>query len=177
MQRLRMYFNLLVFYFFGGNLYAKLIGVKVGKNCRIYTKHFGSEPYLIEIGDNVTITQTVRFVNHDGAAWLVSDEHGRRHRYGRISIGSNVFIGLNVVIMPGVNVGDNCIIAAGSVVTKNVEANSIVAGVPARKKSDFFLYKKRVLLEYVSNDYFIRQGGFSKKIIAAVCDKKINEEE
>ena len=54
-----------------------------------------------------------------------------------IIVGNNVIIGLDSIIMPGVNIGDNVIIAAHSVVTKNVADNTIVAGVPAREISSF----------------------------------------
>ena len=52
--------------------------------------------------------------------------------FGPISIGNNVFIGNNVIILPGVTVGDNVVIGAGAVVTKNIPSNSVCAGVPAR---------------------------------------------
>ncbi|MBN8449609.1 MAG: acyltransferase [Candidatus Accumulibacter sp.] len=166
-----MLFNLFVFFAFGGNAYARRIGVQLGSDCRIYTRHFGSEPYLISIGNHVTITQTVRFVTHDGAAWLVSDAHGRRYRYGRIFIGSNVFVGLGAILMPGITIGDNCIVAAGSVVTKDVPPNSIVAGVPARIISDFRIYRDRALSEYISEDYFSAHGGLTRQSIERICPK------
>ena len=49
-----------------------------------------------------------------------------------IIIGNNVWIGASVTVVPGVTIGDNAIIAAGAVVTKDVEANTIVGGVPAK---------------------------------------------
>ena len=49
-----------------------------------------------------------------------------------IRIGKNVWIGSNSTILPGVTIGDNSVVAAGAVVTKNVEANTIVGGVPAK---------------------------------------------
>ncbi len=49
-----------------------------------------------------------------------------------VKIGNKVWIGANVTILPGVSIGDGAIIAAGAVVTKNVQANTIVAGVPAK---------------------------------------------
>lgn len=53
--------------------YAKYKGVEVGNNCRLYISDFGSEPFLITIGDNVTITAGVKILTHDGSAWLVRD--------------------------------------------------------------------------------------------------------
>lgn len=58
--------------------------------------------------------------------------NGRKGRNGPIRIGNNVWIGARATILPNVKIGDNCIIAAGAVVTKDVEPNTIVGGVPAK---------------------------------------------
>ena len=50
----------------------------------------------------------------------------------RIVVGKNVWIGSNATILAGVTIGDNAVVAAGAVVTKDVEANTIVGGVPAK---------------------------------------------
>ena len=60
---------------------ARRKGVKVGTNCRIYTTAFGSEPWLIEIGNKVTVTAGVRILTHDGSTWLFNDDIGRRFLY------------------------------------------------------------------------------------------------
>jgi acetyltransferase-like isoleucine patch superfamily enzyme len=132
--------------------YGRYLGTKIGKDCRIYTKDFGSEPWLIEIGNHVTITSGVRFINHDGSTWLIGDEKGRRQIFKRIIIGNNVFVGVNSIILPGVKIDDNVVIAAGSVLTKSVPAGSMVGGNPAKIIGSFDTYKKRVLETYVSND-------------------------
>lgn len=93
---------------------------------------FGSEPFLISIGDGTTISSEVLFVNHDGALSLVKDERGRRFEYFRITIGKNCFIGARSILMPGVNIGDNCIVASGAIVTKSLPEGVIVGGNPAR---------------------------------------------
>ena len=51
--------------------------------------------------------------------------------FGKVKIGSNVYIGTNSLIMPGVTVGDNVLIAAGSVVTNSVPSNVVIGGNPA----------------------------------------------
>lgn len=56
-----------------------------------------------------------------------------RHLHAPVHIGKQCFVGARCMIMPGVNVGNNCVIAAASIVTKNVEDNSLVAGNPATK--------------------------------------------
>jgi acetyltransferase-like isoleucine patch superfamily enzyme len=129
----------------GGEWYARKIGVKLGSNCRIYTQNFGSEPFLITIGDRVTITSGVKILTHDGSTWLVRDGSGVRYqKYAPVTIGNDVFIGVNSIIMPGVSVGNRVIIGAGSVVTKSVPDNTVVAGTPARFIMDFDSYEKKI---------------------------------
>lgn len=113
----------LIYLKFRGKIkYARKLGVKIGSGCRIYSVEFGSEPFLISIGDNVTITAGVKFITHDGSSWLMRDEKGRRFYFQPIQIGNNVFVGMNSIIMPGVKIEDNVIVAAGSVVTKSIPA-------------------------------------------------------
>lgn len=116
-----------------GPIYAaRARGVKVGEGCRIYSLNFGGEPWLISIGDRVTVTGGVQFVTHDGASWLLRDGKGRRQRYAPIEIGNDVFIGASSIILPGVRVGNRVIIAAGSIVNRSIPDNCVVAGVPAK---------------------------------------------
>lgn len=118
---------------------AKKIGVKIGNGCRIIPnpiKVFGTEPWLISLGNNVEITGSVSFVNHDGAIWILRNlkkEYKDTDIFGKILVGNNVFIGIRTIILPNVKIGDNVIIGAGSIVTNNIESNSVYAGVPARK--------------------------------------------
>ncbi|WP_340077593.1 acyltransferase [Leptobacterium sp. I13] len=134
-----------------GVAYARLKGVSVGNDCRILTTTLGSEPWLISIGNKVTITSGVRLITHDGSSWLFSDKKGRRQIYRRIVIGNNVFIGVKSIIMPGVKIDDNVIVAAGSVVVKSIPSGVIVGGNPAKIIGDYNSYKERVLKNYVAN--------------------------
>lgn len=111
--------------------YAKYIGVKIGENCSIHTTSFSSEPYLIEIGNHVQVTNNVKFFTH-GAGWMLRDELPNFDSFGKIKIGNNVYIGNNAMIMPGVTISDNVIIGAGAIVTKSIPKNVVVAGIPAR---------------------------------------------
>ena len=115
--------------------YLAAMGVKIGEGCRIYgipEEVFGSEPYLCRLGDHVSITSGVRFVSHDGGVWVFRDRFPDLDVFGPITVGSNVFIGINAIIMPGVTIGDNVVIGSGSVVTRDIPGNSVAAGVPAR---------------------------------------------
>jgi acetyltransferase-like isoleucine patch superfamily enzyme len=116
-----------------GRVYAlRALGVRVGSGCRILSDIATTEPWLISVGDRVTISSGVTFITHDGSGWLYRDERGRRYRFAPIRVGSDVFIGAGVTILPGVSIGDRCVVGAGSVVTTSVPDETIVAGVPAR---------------------------------------------
>lgn len=130
--------------------YAQSIGVSVGKNCKFYHNiTWGSEPYLIEIGDYVRITNGVSFITHDGGVWVLRNLKFKKEDinidvFKRIKIGNNVHIGWNAIIMGGVTIGNNCIIGAGAVVTKDVPNNTIVAGVPAKKIKSVDEYYEKI---------------------------------
>ena len=111
-------------------------GMKIGDGCEIFDNvNFGSEPYLITIGDHVRITEGVKFLNHDGGVWVLRKMKLLEDAdiFGQIKVGNNVHIGMDATICPGVTIGDNCIVGVGSIVTKNVESNTVVAGIPAHK--------------------------------------------
>lgn len=115
-------------------LYTKELGVKIGKNTRFTGKNirFGSEPFLISIGSNCTVTSGVSFQTHDGGVALFRKVHKGMNVFGKITIGDNVFIGNNVIVMPGVTIGNNVVIGAGSIVTKNIPSDVVIAGIPAK---------------------------------------------
>lgn len=129
----------------GDSRAARRLGVRVGSDCRILSCNIASEPWLVEIEDRVTISTEVLFVTHDGTGWLVSDVQGRRYMYAPIHIGTRSFIGARSVLLPGVSIGADCIVGAGSVVTKSVPSGLVVAGNPARVVSTTAQFRERAL--------------------------------
>ena len=128
------------FVVFRGNkaAYLRHLGARIGPECEILAEvsAFGTEPWLIEIGRRVTITHGVTFLTHDGASRLFrqrlpgSSPWG--NRFGTIWIGDNSFVGANALLMPGIRIGPDSIVGAGSLVTHDVPPNTVVGGVPAR---------------------------------------------
>ncbi len=137
-------------------------GVIIGDNTVIYDCLFSSSNKGDEfsIGKNCTLTG-VTFLAHDAAPThhikeLVIDN--RHYRSGsrlpyrkKISVGNNVFIGYRTVILPGVSIGDNSIVGAGSVVTQNIPDNVVVAGNPAKIIASIDQYRDRMYKRFSTN--------------------------
>lgn len=114
---------------------CKSHGMKIGKGVKIFERvYFGSEPYLIEIGDKTQIAGGTRFVNHGGTTKTLRRLNGFEdvRIFGRIKIGKNCTIGSNCIIQQDVEIGDNCILGASSVLTHSMPSNSVFSGNPAR---------------------------------------------
>lgn len=130
---LKLFFEMIRRRFESPEQYARRIGVKVGMGCKINTKMYSTEPYLIEIGDNVRIAPDTAFYTH-GGIWslrMIFKDPQLDH-FGKIKVGNNTYIGERCMIMPGVSIGENCIVGGGSVVTKSVPDGCMVAGNPAK---------------------------------------------
>ena len=125
--------------------YARSLGVSIGENCKIAKCIWGSEPYLIQIGNHVHITTNVLFINHDGGVWVFREEISDFDVFGKIVIDDNTYIGNNAVIMPGVRIGKNCVVGANSVVTKSIPDNTVAAGVPAKFICTTEAYKSKMM--------------------------------
>lgn len=84
----------------------------------------------VTFGDNVLVAPNVCITTAGHPIHYLSR---RKYEYAdEITIGNNVWIGANVVINPGVKIGDNCVIGSGSVVTKDIESDSVAVGNPCR---------------------------------------------
>ena len=116
--------------------------------------------FLIEIGNNVTLSIRVTLLAHDASTKKCLGFT----KIGKTRIGDNVFIGANATVLPGVCVGDNCVIGANSVVTKNVPENTVVTGNPARVVCSLseFREKNGALME--NTKVFGREYRFSKRL-------------
>lgn len=137
----------IAYYFYSNHKFAKLSGVKMGKNCKIGTKKLGSEPYLITIGHDFYTSSNIQFITHDGSVNVLRNyypEHRTADLFGRIIIGNNVFIGYGCTILPGSVIGDNVIVGANTVVKGSLNSNSVYAGVPARYICSLDEYKQKV---------------------------------
>lgn len=115
--------------------FARRIGVTVGEDCLLVgvsRKTFGSEPYLITLGNHVGVAADVRFITHDGALRVFRRKYPSIDRVGRIVLHDNVAVGLGAMLLPGVEVGPNAVVAAGAVVRRSVPPGVVAGGNPAR---------------------------------------------
>jgi acetyltransferase-like isoleucine patch superfamily enzyme len=141
-------------------------GVKIGKNMRAFSPPISKEPYLLEFGDNITISTGVKFTTHDNSIIKIVDN--ATDIFGRIKIGDNCFIGQNATILPGVEISNNIIVAAGSVVTKSfTQEGIIIGGNPAKIIGTFQQYSAK----YKDNAFNIR-GLNSNQIKALILENE-----
>lgn len=107
----------------------------MGKNVYLFTDSIGTEPYLVNIQDNVIVASHVVFITHDVSAFTITRYLGLENpldKVGSITLLENSMIGAYSLLMPGCCVGKNSIIAAGSVVTGKIPDNEVWGGIPAR---------------------------------------------
>ena len=113
-------------------------GATIGEGTRFNcsTDAFGSEPYLVTIGKDCLFASGARFLTHDGGIKVLNSlnkfDGKKMDKFAPVVIGDNVYTGVDVTIMPGVKIGNNCIIGAGSIVTHDIPDNSVAVGIPAK---------------------------------------------
>lgn len=123
--------------------YLRSLGMSIGEDVFFYaplkTLVDTQYPWQISIGNHVKITQGVILLTHD-YSWSVMkmvEMDGQSGRIlgasGNLTIGNNVFIGMNAIVLRGVTIGNDVIIGAGSIVTKDCESGWVYAGNPAKK--------------------------------------------
>lgn len=136
----------------------KYIGVKVGERCR-FSKNicFGSEPYLVSIGDDFFCSTNVNFITHDGSISVIRKSLLDGKRFDLISpikVGNNVFLGFDTTVLRGSIIGDNIIVGAKSLVMGKLESNCVYAGIPVKRIcsiEELFLKNKSQLIEITDN--------------------------
>ena len=149
-------------------------GVKIGKNTDLIRSSIDYlYPELLEIGDNVTITN---------ATILTHDASTRKNigytKFAPVHIGSNVFIGFGAIVLPGVHIGDNVIIGAGSVVSKNISDNRVVAGTPPREIMSYEDYLEKIKgLMYGENVFNEIPMVISREVREKILEKRSYKDE
>ncbi|MBO5629049.1 MAG: acyltransferase [Aeriscardovia sp.] len=112
--------------------YFRKMGMTIGKGCNICDNITTTQAYLITLGDNVTLAGGVLFVGHDNSVSKMIPN--TTDLFGRITIGDNCFVGNRAIIMYGVTLAPNIVVAAGSVVTRSFDTPGIIiGGNPARQ--------------------------------------------
>lgn len=126
-------------------------GGQVGESVHILASNIDmGEPYLIKIGNNVTLTG-VKVLTHDACLFKTTGYT----RVGKVHIGNDVFVGWGSIILPDVTIGNRVVIGAGSVVAKDIPDNSVVVGNPCKivKSYDELVEKNvRAMQETVTID-------------------------
>lgn len=137
------------------------MGMTVGKNFKRLNGVIldPGHCWLIEIGDNVTMAPRVHILCHDAS----TKQHLGYTKIGRVTIGNNVFIGAESIVLPGVTIGDNVIIGANSTVTHDIPEGSVAVGSPARVicTLEAYLNKEKSRMETApcyGEDYTLRQN-------------------
>ncbi len=110
---------------------ARHEGVIMGKHNLIMSKFWDTEAYLIKIGNYCQLTEDSRIYTHGGSL-VAREKYPKFDFFGKVELGDRVYVGAGAKIMPGVSIGDNVLIASGSVVTKSIPSNVVVAGNPAK---------------------------------------------
>ncbi len=138
----------------------RLMGVKIGENTIIYTSLSNFDtffPNLITIGSHCVIGKKTLLITHDYSRNFPTDGLSTMTK-GKITIGDHTFIGMRCIILPGVSIGKNVIVGAGTVVTKSIPDNMVAAGNPARVICSLEKYmEKRSDREEVHDETYIKK--------------------
>lgn len=109
--------------------------VSIGERCNILRSTLFTDPAYVRIGNNVHFA-TCSIIGHDGSAGMLEAARGvPLDGTGKVDIRDNVFIGHEAIVLPGVTIGPNAIVAAGAVVNRDVPPGAVVGGVPAKQIS------------------------------------------
>lgn len=136
-------------------------GLHLGENVAIIDTFFfdPSHCFLISIGDNCTICPNVRLIAHDAS----TKGHLGYTKIGRIDVRANCFIGDSTLVLPGVTIGPNSIVGAGSIVKRDIPPYSVAAGNPARVICSLDEYLEKMRLKSKDKKIF-NEGYFIDRI-------------
>lgn len=131
--------------------YLRSVGVQIGGGNKIRVRSFHidlTRPSLITIGSNCSFNENFTLLTHDFVTRVFRNT-GRQfvNSSGRVTIGNNVSFGQNVMVLKGVTIGDNCFIGAGSIVSRDIPANSIAVGSPCKVIMSLEEYYQRRLVK------------------------------
>jgi maltose O-acetyltransferase len=128
--------------------------------------------WLISVGDESVIASDTRILAHDGSTKHWTD----RIRVGRVDIGRRVYIGAGSLVLPGVRIGDDSIVGAGSVVTRDVPERTVAAGNPAMPIAslDDFVAKHQARTE--SRPCYPRPGFSAYEYVTAENAQRMRDE-
>ena len=129
----------------------------IGEECFWQPHNLPSDPKCVKLHNNVVVAANVTFITHDAIYNMLNHmkPETRFHQYlNCIEVMDNTFIGLGSLILPGVTIGPNAIVAAGSVVTKDVPPGTVVGGNPAKIIGSFesVIIKQKNYSATVQND-------------------------
>lgn len=155
------------------------VGMTIGERVNIYDPRSvcidETRPFLVKIGDDVKITRGVTMLTH-GYDWsvLAGLHDVVLGSGGGITVGNNVFIGMNTTILKGVHIGNNVVIGAGSLVNKDIPDNYVAAGNPCKTImpiEEYFEKRKKAQLAEAFEVYEMYVDKFGKEPPQEIFDE------
>ena len=124
--------------------------IRIGNKTSIAKAQIVSlESYKIEIGEDCMLSYDIEIRNTDSHKIYDKNTNKRINEGNSINIGNHVWLGMRAIILKGVNIGDNSIVAAGSIVTKDVKANTIISGNPAKQIKENIYWTREEVMKYL----------------------------
>ena len=123
--------------------------IKIGNKTSVAEAQIVSlEPYNIEIGEDCMLSYDIEIRNTDSHKIYDKSTNKRINEGNSVKIGNHVWLGMRAVILKGVNIDDNSIVAGGSIVTKDVMSNTIVSGNPAKQIKENVYWTREEVMQY-----------------------------